>query len=65
MGYYIDDRNVFNPLLTEWLIKYNFYRPHQSLGYSTPMNVLYENLEIECYQDTQLIRRIDTDIKIP
>lgn len=27
----------FNQLLTEWLIEYNFRRPHQSLSYLTPM----------------------------
>jgi transposase InsO family protein len=27
----------FNQLLTEWLIEYNFKRPHQSLSYLTPM----------------------------
>lgn len=27
----------FNQLLTEWLIDYNFKRPHQSLAYLTPM----------------------------
>jgi len=28
MGHYIDDVELFNPLLTEWLIEYNFNRPH-------------------------------------
>ena len=28
----------FNQKLTEWLIEYNFYRPHQSLGYKTPID---------------------------
>lgn len=31
------DPAVFNPKLTEWLIEYNFMRPHQSLGYKTPI----------------------------
>ena len=31
---------VFNPLLTEWLIEYNFNRPHQSLGYVSPVELL-------------------------
>jgi len=39
-GNYIDDLEIFNPLLTEWLIEYNFNRPHQSLGYLTPMEFL-------------------------
>ena len=40
MGNYIDDLEIFNPLLTDWLIEYNFNRPHQSLGYLTPMEFL-------------------------
>jgi len=54
MGNYIDDLKVFNPLLTvrqnscrirqvlwrNWLIEYNFNRPHQSLGYLTPTEFL-------------------------
>jgi len=40
MGNYIDDLEVFNPLLTEWLIEYNFNRPHQSLEYLTPVEFL-------------------------
>ncbi|MBU2472971.1 integrase core domain-containing protein, partial [Patescibacteria group bacterium] len=27
----------FNHNLTEWLIEYNFKRPHQSLNYETPI----------------------------
>ena len=45
MGNYIDDLEVFNPLLTEWLIEYNFNRPHQSLGYLTPMEFLKKKKE--------------------
>lgn len=30
------DPAVFNRKLTEWLIEYNFVRPHQTLGYETP-----------------------------
>jgi len=32
------DLDVFNRKLTEWLVEYNFHRPHQSLGYETPIN---------------------------
>lgn len=28
----------FNQKLTDWLIEYNFHRPHQSLNYETPIN---------------------------
>ena len=30
----VDD---FNPALTDWLEEYNFYRPHQTLDYQTPI----------------------------
>jgi len=30
------DTVAFNRRLTEWLIEYNFVRPHQSLGYASP-----------------------------
>ncbi|MFH0950851.1 MAG: integrase core domain-containing protein [bacterium] len=28
---------MFNRKLTEWLIEYNFGRPHEALRYKTPM----------------------------
>lgn len=38
LGHRHPDLNVFNQNLTEWLVEYNFNRPHQSLGYETPIN---------------------------
>ena len=35
-GNFHPDPEVFNRVLTEWLVEYNFVRPHQSLGYETP-----------------------------
>ena len=32
----LDDPSVFNQTLTEWLIEYNFRRPHQALDYEVP-----------------------------
>jgi len=34
---------IFNKNLTEWLIQYNFVRPHQALNYDTPW-VFYQNI---------------------
>ena len=36
-GNFHSDPIVFNKKLLEWLIKYNFERPHETLGYQTPM----------------------------
>jgi len=41
IGHYIDDPEIFNPLLTEWLIEYNFKRPHESLKYQTPFDFFF------------------------
>ena len=39
LGNYHPDPVKFNPMLTEWLIEYNFVRPHDSLGNQTPMQI--------------------------
>lgn len=36
------DCDRFNQRLTDWLIEYNFHRPHQSLGYMPPINFHYK-----------------------
>jgi len=38
------DPEELNPGLTEWLIEYNFNRPHQSLGYLTPIEYIEKEL---------------------
>ena len=38
------DPEELNPRLTDWLIEYNFNRPHQSLGYLTPMEYIEREL---------------------
>ena len=37
LGNFHSDPDIFNRHLTEWLIEYNFKRPHEALGYQTPM----------------------------
>lgn len=39
----LDDINEANKDLTNWLIKYNSYRPHQALDYKTPLEYAHEN----------------------
>ncbi len=36
LGNFHSDAKIFNQKLTEWLIEYNFKRPHEALGYKTP-----------------------------
>lgn len=36
------DCAIFNKKLTEWLIEYNFKRPHQALDYLPPINFHYQ-----------------------
>jgi len=37
LGNFSSEPKIFNRKLTEWLIEYNFKRPHQALGYKTPI----------------------------
>lgn len=39
----------FNRRLTKWLLKYNLYRPHQSLNYQTPFQYHYQHLSEEVF----------------
>jgi transposase InsO family protein len=38
LGNFTPDVVLFNKRLTEWLIEYDFKRPHESLNYETPIN---------------------------
>jgi len=40
LGNFYPEPELLNPQLTEWLVEYNFNRPHQALGYLTPMEFL-------------------------
>ena len=42
MGNLTDDTALFNQKLTEWLIHYNFQRPHQTLDYLPPINLTFK-----------------------
>jgi transposase InsO family protein len=43
MGNMTTDPVEFNRRLTEWLVEYNFHRPHQTLGYMSPINFIYKH----------------------
>jgi len=38
------DPEEFNPRLPEWLVEYNFNRPHQSLAYPSPVEYIEKEL---------------------
>lgn len=38
LGNFTSEVKEFNHNLTEWLVEYNFHRPHMSLDYETPIN---------------------------
>lgn len=45
-GNFSTDLGIFNRNLTEWLVEYNFRRPHQSLGYIAPINFQVKHLKL-------------------
>lgn len=46
LGHLTSDCAIFNKELTEWLIEYNFHRPHQTLDYDTPINFHYQHHKV-------------------
>ena len=40
LSHLTSDCAIFNRELTEWLIEHNFYRPHQTLNYLTPISFI-------------------------
>lgn len=46
LGNMTDNVTLFNKNLTEWLIEYNFVRPHQTLGYDTPWEYYAETVKV-------------------
>jgi transposase InsO family protein len=46
LGNMTADCEVFNRKLTDWLIEYNFRRPHQALGYQVPVEYHYQNQKV-------------------
>lgn len=46
MGNMTSDCDAFNKRLTDWLVEYNFKRPHQTLGYEVPVEYHYKNQKV-------------------
>jgi len=46
LGNFTPDVKLFNKALTEWLIEYNFNRPHQALGYQTPIEFHFQHHKV-------------------
>lgn len=46
LGNFTPNVKLFNRNLTEWLIIYNFKRPHQTLGYKTPIQFTEKKLKV-------------------
>lgn len=46
LGNMMTDCAAFNAKLTDWLIEYNFKRPHQALGYAVPVEYHYKNQKV-------------------
>lgn len=56
LGNMTEDINIFNRNLTEWLIEYNFNRPHQTLGYLTPIEFTQKYAKVsKMYSSNTLI----------
>ena len=45
-GNFHSDLHKFKKVLTEWLVEYNFRRPHQALGYMPPINFQAKYLKV-------------------
>lgn len=45
-GHFHPDPDTFNRQVVEWLIEYNFERPHQALGYRTPAEAVDKSAQL-------------------
>jgi len=52
LGNFTPDTTAFNRNLTEWLIEYNFKRPHQALNYDTPIKMTQVSPRYSSYTES-------------
>lgn len=45
-GNYHPNPDIFNKRLTDWLVTYNAIRPHESLGYLTPLKFAQKSMKV-------------------
>lgn len=46
LGNFTPDVKLFNKNITKWLVEYNFNRPHQTLGYQTPIEFHFQHHKV-------------------
>ena len=65
LGNMTDDCDIFNRKLTEWLIEYNFKRPHQSLGYETPIKFHYKYHKVlPMYASSKSVQQVSATLLV-
>ncbi len=64
LGNFTTEPLLFNQRLTEWLIEYDFNRPHQSLDYLSPIEYLnnYQKGLHNYFALTHLVQGLDKKI---
>ena len=45
-GHFTPNIQAFNQILSDWLIEYNFHRPHETLAYETPISYYMNTLNL-------------------
>ena len=57
LGNMVTDTGEFNRRLTEWLVEYNFRRPHQALNYLPPISFIFKYHKVLPMYPSSTIRK--------